>query len=873
MEDFLQMILKASLSGSILILAVLSFRLMLRQAPRKLICLLWLLAGLRLVMPFEIESSFSLQPRPEQVPQAILAEEFTPVFEEPVLNEESEQEVPAQTAQLPEKPVQTVPVAGAQSAPYIPKRTVSWQELLPWIYLAGLVGMVLVYAVQYCKLKRRVREAWRAEDGCWEAENIDTAFILGFLSARIYLPSNAVERERGFLLQHEKTHLKLKHHWFKLIGYGILSLHWFNPVVWLGYSMMCRDIEQACDEQVIRDMTLPQRKEYSETLLNFCTKQKALAAYPIAFGDTDPKKRVMSVLKYKKPGFWITAIGCSVIAFVAICFLTNPKEKLSAEQIPKLSYVESNYALRVNEQFNPNTTFDGKTLDHESEVAVYRFDPTVSEDARNAFVFYGDAFISRWAPEEKPQIVILQDYDGSWVSGNRLYIGSDPDSLGYGAKLISLLCGGYANYGAAYGYADYIASAEGWKETEKEAPALTENAARDMNWLCFRDGFVSDREIEVNKAAAACFTRDYIAANGEDAYRDLLLCSGSTDRCEDFSQVLSDWYAARGLDYMPSTILYGIGGEYHDYLVNCPYAEFVLPKEFDNGFVSDLTRDDDFLHRSYEETKYCFETNVAQMEYLREFIGFDDYKDNLIVELNSTGALSTLKPYHTRMILNSIEDLPILYVYWLADFHLRDPAQRSFPMYAGMAHHISLSCPNVYKEHMLRHAGEHGWTPEMYQQGDWNELYVQMLEGVEDPYTIQATRFHFGTYYFDDYKDDPGMGMFCSFPWYLIDKYGFDAMFDYVYTTDAVPMELDMAAEKQAWMAWIEETYAGYPKYSDYLREQSGETLPVCWEDGCTDPHHDHSGRDCTDTYCTDSSHHHTQNSSGHHDDGHHHSH
>jgi len=749
---------------------------------------------------------------------------------------------------------------------------VSWQDIFPWIYFAGVAVMLTVSILDYHKLKRRVREAWIAEDGCWECPGMDTAFVLGFLPPRIYLPVRLTGEERSFILSHEKNHIRCGHHWYKMIGYGILAVHWINPLIWLGYALMCRDIEMACDEQVIRDMSVSQRKAYSEALLNCCSRHGRLAACPVSFGDSNPKKRILSVLHYKKPGFWITLLGGFALVFVAVCLLTSPKEKEKIQaQIPQLTYTSSDISYRVSEQFNPTIVFGSKTEDYESNFAVYHFDPAISKEERDACVFYSDEIISRMELAEKPVLLLLANYDGAWTDGKYLYLGGDFSTVDYGAKLITTICGGYANYGAAYGYADYIAVSEGWKEPSDGLMLLTPSDARDMNVLCFRKDYVSDNELQTNRTAAAVFASDMIEANGEEAYRNLILSSGNVDTAPQYAAVLSDWYAANGLHYVPSHVLYCEGGTYHDYLVKCPYAEFVLPKQWNNGWVSEFTKDSDFLHRSYEETKFCFETNIYQMEYLRQYIGFDNYIDDLTVEFSLGYGLSETHMYEGRIELYSIEDLPILYVYWLADHSLRDPIQRSYPLYAGMAHHISLVCPNVYKESFMQYIAENGMQAEMYMEGDWNELFIQMLEGVTDPYTIQRTRFDFGAYYFDDYYDYPAMGMYCSFPWYLIDKYGYETMFDYVYVTENPPIVLDMAAEKQEWIAWIEETYSDYPKYSDYLREERTETVYICWDQNCTDQNHDHTGRDCTDYNCTDSNHHHeqanTNTSQGHHHD------
>lgn len=865
MNLLLENLLTASFHGSIVILAVILARLILRRTPKKYICLIWLLAFVRLLMPFEIQSNLSIQPAFNPFSSYEQVQQRQQPLPEPVPAVPQDAVLPPDTEVVYSDaftPPESIPEGLESYYPPVQNEVhmvIDCYRIAGYAWVAIAAGVVVLSMISYMKLKYRVREAIHTREGAWECAGLDTAFILGFLRPRIYLPMGVADDTRAHILHHERTHLKRGDHWLKLLAFLALSLHWFNPLVWAAWMLLCRDMELACDEQVVQDMTLEERKNYSAALLHCSAGKNRYMVCPVAFGEMCVKERILSVLNYRKPGFWISLAGAIAIVLVAVFLMTSPGEERNHAQIPELGYTESAYSRRVSEPYNPSITFDSKTMDYESDWASYYFDGAVPEKTRDAYVFYSDAIVKRFEFEEKPDIVVLHEYEGAWVSDNTLYIGGAPDTVDYGAQLISLLCGGYANYGAAYGYADFIAVEEGWKEQEENLPDLTDSAARDLNWLCFREGFVSDREIGVNKAIAACFARDFIAANGEEEFRKLIAASGATESVDVFCGILADWYFAQGIDYLPSNILYAIGGSYHDYLVKCPYAEFVLPMQWDNGWDSDLTGDPGFLHGSYEETKYCFETNIYQMECLREYIGFDNYKDSLTVEFSVRNDVSNTDMYEQRIELRSIEDLPILYVYWLADWSLRDPAQRNYPMYCGMAHHISLNCPNVYKEEMLQFMAQNGWTPELYLQGDWNELYVQMLEGVEDPYTIQKTRFDFGAYYFDDYYTDPGMGMYTSFPWYLIDKYGYETMFDYVYETGNTPIELDMAGEKKEWIDWIEKTYGEYPKYSDYLAEQEPTVPYVCWDLSCTDQHHDHSGRDCTVSGCTDPNHHHEE--------------
>ena len=328
MNQLFESILTASFHGSIVILAVIVLRLLLKKTPKKFFCLQWLLAGIRLLMPFEIKSDLSLQPEPEPIVQQIVSYEYPDVIATgPVVNLPAEpapawqpnweavpEDMPAPTEVI--SPVETVTIH--KVAPQIP-----WETLTPWIWIT-VAGLFLVYTFySYWRLRLLVREAIRI-DGGWECERIETAFILGFIRPRIYIPMGLSQMVRKHILAHERTHLEKGDHWFKMIGFIALALHWFNPLVWIAYILLCKDIEMACDERVVQFMELQERKEYSAALLNCSTNKVHFAACPVAFGEVSVKHRIKSVLKYKKPSFWISLLGVVAILFVAVCLVTSP---------------------------------------------------------------------------------------------------------------------------------------------------------------------------------------------------------------------------------------------------------------------------------------------------------------------------------------------------------------------------------------------------------------------------------------------------------------------------------------------------------------------------------------------------------------------
>ena len=341
MTQLFQNILTASFHGSIIITAVILLRLVLKRTPKKFLCFLWLLAGIRLLMPFEIQSDLSLQPEPEPLMAQIAEYEFAlfppeyasshlPPETDPVMEalppEPSSVITPSPTEVL--SPVETVTLHAPSLSPGI-----DWESLIPYIWLT-VASFFLIYTIYaYVRLRLLVRESIRIEGG-WECDRIETAFILGFIRPRIYIPMGLSKMVRKHILAHERTHLEKGDHWFKMVGFIALALHWFNPLVWVAYTLLCKDIEMACDERVVQFMELQERKEYSAALLNCSTNRAHFAACPVAFGEVSVKHRIKSVLSYKKPSFWISLLGVLAILFVALCFVTSP---VDPEETPAVS--------------------------------------------------------------------------------------------------------------------------------------------------------------------------------------------------------------------------------------------------------------------------------------------------------------------------------------------------------------------------------------------------------------------------------------------------------------------------------------------------------------------------------------------------------
>ena len=850
MLNLFKTVLNASFSGSIVILSVILLRMLLKRAPRSLLCILWILAFLRLALPFEIESSFSLQPRREVVTQSFIQKfDYPDVSVQDNLPEPTESESISLTPQPPQF------IASPITKVTEPRR--NSRQVLSTVWLTGMIVLTIISIIRYFKLKQMVQEAWRTESGCWESERIETAFVLGYLPPKVYLPTSLGESEKQYITAHEKAHIARCDHWTKLLGYIILIIHWFNPLAWIGYGLMCQDMEYACDARVVREMDVQQRKEYSKALLLCGTAHRSITAYPVSFSESNPKGRIRAVLSYKKPGFWVCLAAIAAVIFVAICLMTSPESTFSAPEIPTLGAAVATKSSRIAEPFN-SSVITLETEMYESASASYCFDPAIPEAEREKCVYYTNGILSHFALTEQPDFVLISDYDGAWVNGNTFYLGGPFDCSDYGAKLITLLCGGYANYGAAYGYADYIAVEEGWKTQSIDTSNLPASDARDLNWLCFREKFVSANEIRTNQNAATAFAHEYIDTYGEDAYRNLLVQSGDPETVTGFIAALSGWYAEHGLEYMPSEILYSMGGSYHDYLVKCRYATFYLPKDWENYCSSELTKDPAFLHKNYTEVKACFETNTYQMGYVQQSTGFTPYNNNLTVEFMYNG-VSYTRAAEQRISIHSIEDLPMLYVYYitLSPLSTRDygSARIDSRFYVGMAKYVAMNNPNLYESKEMLYMAEHGDQAGIKDYPGWNENLLRILKDETDPYQILKKRWDYLAYFLDAYYDENGLA--CSLPFYLIEKYGYETMFNYVYITGKEPVEFDLVAERDAWIAHLEETYKDYPKFVDYQEKErirDPHSL-TCTEENCTDASHDHSEIRYVDWNCADPAH------------------
>ena len=325
MEKVFVEVLNMGLTATWVVLAVLAVRGLCRKAPKSLVVCLWALVGLRLVIPFVPESVTSLLPSGRIVSPEILTAETPSIFTgvtalnmaiNPVLSEHLSPSYSISSA--------TMPGTGAN-----PMQTVAFVAMVVWF--AGMAVMFAYSLGSYLWLRYKVRVSLCCRDNIYVCDSIATPFVFGLIKPRIYIPSGMDEAQRECVIAHETAHLKRKDHWWKTIGFALLSVYWFHPLLWISYLLFSRDIERACDERVVKKLDTDARKAYAEALVACSLQKRMMFACPLSFGEVGVKDRVKSVLHYKKPAFWIVVGTVAAGAVVAVCFLTNP---VSEKNIP-----------------------------------------------------------------------------------------------------------------------------------------------------------------------------------------------------------------------------------------------------------------------------------------------------------------------------------------------------------------------------------------------------------------------------------------------------------------------------------------------------------------------------------------------------------
>ncbi len=317
-------ILNMSISAGWVVLAVFVLRLLLKKAPKWVNVVLWGVVGIRLIMPFSPESILSLIPSAETISKA--PEASRPHFDSGVtiVDKQVNEYLAGHYFEGVSRP------AG---------NFVDVTTVLAVVWLLGMAALLIYAVVSYIRLGRKVRTAVSYRGNIYQSEAVISPFVLGIVKPRIYLPFGIPEKDAEHVVAHENAHIRRKDHWWKPLGYLLLVVHWFNPLMWLGYVLLCRDIELACDEKVVKALGVEQRADYSQALLTCSVNRRMIAACPLAFGEVGIKNRVRAVLNYKKPAFWIVMVAVIACLVVAVCFLTNPKTE---------KWQSDNYSIQCN---------------------------------------------------------------------------------------------------------------------------------------------------------------------------------------------------------------------------------------------------------------------------------------------------------------------------------------------------------------------------------------------------------------------------------------------------------------------------------------------------------------------------------------------
>ena len=335
MEAVFLKLLNMSLTASLLVAVVLLLRLLLVRAPKWIRGILWAMVALRLLLPFSLESALSLLPSAEPIPPEILSPvsdssvNADTLPELPVLPDDSDIETnptrpaPSLNETVNSVLIETMPPQIAETE----NPVLTLTQIFSVVWLVG-IGLMLVYTlVSYLRIRMRVSESLDLDDGIFLCDRIGTPFIIGIIRPRIYLPSTMADSDIPYVLAHERAHLRRLDYLWKPLGFLILSVYWFNPVIWVAYILFCRDIELACDEKVVAKLGTKIKKPYSEALINCSVPRKMISACPLAFGESSIKGRIKSVLNYKKPALWIIIAALVLCTAAGVFFLTNPQEQ------------------------------------------------------------------------------------------------------------------------------------------------------------------------------------------------------------------------------------------------------------------------------------------------------------------------------------------------------------------------------------------------------------------------------------------------------------------------------------------------------------------------------------------------------------------
>ena len=583
MEMIFLNVFNRSLAAGWLILAVIVVRFLLKKAPRRLSCVLWAVVAVRLLCPFFPASSFSLIPSGETISAEAVRFAPAPAIDSgiPVLNEALNPMIGERFAPAPGTSVNPL---------YI------WTAVAGIVWLVGVAVMAGYALLSSLRMRSVVREAVPLESGAalpdnvWLCDAVRSPFILGIVRPKIYLPSGITREQMLCILAHEQAHVERLDHCLKPFGWLLLSVYWFHPLVWIAYMLFCRDLELACDEKVVGGMDLDGRKAYSHALLACSLQRKMIFSYPLAFGEIGVRERVKGILHYRKPAGWLAAVAVLACAAVAVCFLTDPKEKaddskiryldqwysrsdLSAETIAWLEWYNG---LSAEEQLAvssvPHDLYDQAGYGGRADVAVEtvdaEHDAVGAEDMPDNAKDYMDTGQDSGGTEDKSDSVkehmnAGQDSGGTEDMSDNAGIAVDTVQAGEGAEGSAIHTG---TLSAAFGIPLQLPGNEGWiQDIEYRQPDgntveveyWDDIAEADCRMTAVRDGALNLSEPDIAYDAAREETWMGSTGSGQHVYVKVQ-CSG------DGKQVLATWEYDNGEHQYQFAVRAVVSGENTD---------------------------------------------------------------------------------------------------------------------------------------------------------------------------------------------------------------------------------------------------------------------------------------------------------------------
>lgn len=419
MTEFFLNIVNMSISAGWIVLAVLILRLLLKKAPKWITVLLWGIVAFRLICPFSIESALSLIPstqtiNPEYALNSVEIDSGIPIIDNTI------------------NPI----ISGAMVTVQPEKDINFFHIIMPYLaglWLVGIFALLLYTVISYVRLKKKIGTAVLYKDNIFQSESVISPFVLGIIKPKIYLPFNMTDSDMENVVAHEQAHIKRKDHWWKPLGFLLLTIHWFNPLMWVGYIMLCKDIELACDEKVVKNLDTEQRADYSQALLSCSVNRRMIAACPLAFGEVGVKSRIKTVLNYKKPAFWIIVVGIIASVVVAVCFLTNPintsdkvlNKLINLEDYEVVEQDEKRITLSipVSELSDKIYTDSGKTFSvnqviayQDATTSIYLKEARYSNEGKNNLYFCFDFAFN--LPKKQGTLLYPYEITNSGLSGS-----------------------------------------------------------------------------------------------------------------------------------------------------------------------------------------------------------------------------------------------------------------------------------------------------------------------------------------------------------------------------------------------------------------------------------------------------------------------